>query len=722
MVPREEEQTQELSEAPSEAPEVRAAVGSETVDLGPAGGELPDPTQQGSEPLPERVGRFVVLDKLGEGAFGVVYLAKEGNLGREVAIKFAPASCDADSLARFMAEAQITAQLDHPGVVPVYSLELGSDGTLAYAMKPIQGETLLERIQHGRAIVRDHGVGSREWRRLCNEHLERFARACEAVHFAHSRGVLHRDLKPENVMLGSHHEVYVLDWGLAKVLDREEPPAGGVDPSASPRATQGGHIKGTPLYMSPEQARGEVSELGPEADVYALGMILHELIYLTPARLGTTMVETIRAAERNALCAPPSELDTSDELRAIVAKATASDPRQRYQSADELARELRRVLRDQETLAYPDRGWRRLRRWIVRHPRLVAFLLAGGMAATAAMVSVLQLRQQEAVAEAQVEAELTQRALNDLQSLTSDRAREVAIRFLSYGRLTASLAAATTEIERDGTPGERPFPASAFELEADAPPGSVRSDHYAGRLVNPRATVGLAPPGPKGERDLALLGRLEHRLRACFASPAAPLGERAALEDAIVNHLTPLEWAYVALDRSGALVLFPASSGDWGASYDPRQRPWYREAVQVYRRSGRSLNWSNPYLDIFGQGVVITCTQVVQGEEGEVLGVAALDISVGELSASLLRFPELAGFRRAALLDPRGRVLLTSGGGKPVSPPPPYRHAEAAAAVRAGRSGLFSGRDAVVAWSVLPQLGWAVVVEAERAALLNSFR
>ena len=220
--------------------------------------------------------RYEVLRPHARGGLGLLSVARDCELGREVALKemHADSADDAASRDRFVREAEVTGGLEHPGIVPVYGLGSYADGRPYYAMRFVRGETL----QH--AIKKLHaGEPGYTLRGL----LTRFVAVCNAVAYAHSRGVIHRDLKPANVMLGPYGETLVVDWGLAKVIGRspesKELLEGTLQISGGDGSqTRAGSLLGTPHYMSPAQARGEVDRLGPATDVYSLGVTLYVVL------------------------------------------------------------------------------------------------------------------------------------------------------------------------------------------------------------------------------------------------------------------------------------------------------------------------------------------------------------------------------------------------------------------------------------------------------------
>jgi serine/threonine-protein kinase len=225
--------------------------------------------------------RFRILRPHAKGGLGQVSVALDSELRREVALKEIQDEYadDPQSRARFLREAEVTGGLEHPGVVPVYGLGCYADGRPFYAMRFVKGDSLKEAIgRFHKADVPSRDVGERAlaFRRL----LGRFVEVCNAVAYAHSRGVLHRDLKPGNVMLGPYGETLVVDWGLAKTVGEAASPEGTLRPTAATDSapTQAGSALGTPPFMSPEQAAGRLDQLGAASDVYSLGATLYCLL------------------------------------------------------------------------------------------------------------------------------------------------------------------------------------------------------------------------------------------------------------------------------------------------------------------------------------------------------------------------------------------------------------------------------------------------------------
>ncbi|OAI39250.1 hypothetical protein AYO40_01385 [Planctomycetaceae bacterium SCGC AG-212-D15] len=340
-----------------------------------------DPSPIESSSADEGGPRYTVLRLQGEGGIGQVWLVHDADLGRDVALKELRAERVRNPAlaSRFLREARITAQLQHPGIVPVYDLAPGrveADGTCSeppfYTMRFVQGRTLsvaATAYHEKRAAGMTNPL---EQTALLNA----FVRVCDTVAYAHSRGVIHRDLKSENVALGDFGEVMVLDWGFAKVVDGPDEDAGlAAEPMshASANHTVAGQVMGTPAYMAPEQAAGDMVDR--RTDVYGLGAILYEILTGRPPFVGADNEEVLRRV-RSEEPVPPRKVcsHVPRALAAVCCRALARDPQARYASATDLGREVERWLADQPVLAYREPATGRLQRWARRHKPAVAAL------------------------------------------------------------------------------------------------------------------------------------------------------------------------------------------------------------------------------------------------------------------------------------------------------------------------------------------------------------
>jgi serine/threonine-protein kinase len=302
------------------------------------GSAAPAPVDPNVASLDGAADRYQLHRELGRGSMGEVHLCRDAWIGREVAMKvLLPAHRpDPQLRARFLREACVQGQLEHPSIVPVYDVGVDATGAMYFTMKRLRGKTLGEILRGLREKSAEIGKQF-PLRRL----LAAFASVCLTMDFAHTRGVLHRDLKPSNVMLGDFGEVYVLDWGLAKLKELSEHDADLAvrDPSSDEIHTAAGRILGTFGYMAPEQALGKIAELDARSDVYALGAVLFEILTLMTLHPKTSWNAMLHSTLKGA-SARPSErapaLDVPPELEAICVKSTKVEPRERYQTAREL--------------------------------------------------------------------------------------------------------------------------------------------------------------------------------------------------------------------------------------------------------------------------------------------------------------------------------------------------------------------------------------------------
>lgn len=336
------------------SPEVRQALASiDDADVRRSLAPEGEATPQTIDLSAPRMGERYQLDRLhAAGGIGEIWLARDNDLDRDVALKRLRASKSGSNIARmrFLREARLTGRLDHPGVVPVYEVCLDrKTGLPYYTMRFLKGRSLTEAVKQYHTRREAGGANTRELITLLNA----FVIVCNTVAYAHSKGIIHRDLKSDNVLLGDFGEVVVVDWGLAKEVERDGTALRGIEidsaalESSDPVTTIAGHILGTPAYMAPEQASGRVDLIGPATDVYGLCAILYEILCGRPPFLGSNLSDLLRRV-REEPSIPPSEVvpEVPEPLEEICLRGLSKSPARRQRSADELARSVQRWLGD----------------------------------------------------------------------------------------------------------------------------------------------------------------------------------------------------------------------------------------------------------------------------------------------------------------------------------------------------------------------------------------
>jgi serine/threonine protein kinase len=640
--------------------------------------------------------RFEVAQLLGEGGMGRVLVAHDRGLGRSVALKQLRETMQGnpDALRRFVLEAQVGAQLEHPNIVPLYSFERSGEGQPAFAMRLVEGKTMASMTWDARLAPPEarspRGVFS------LKERVSTLLGVCDAIHFAHERGVVHRDLKPENVMLGAYREVYVMDWGLAKVVGAPASAVAPGAPAASPAApadlppthqpgeppglaptfrpataeaphvdfapgdtlpsspkvdgdhtssaTRLGQVMGTLQYMAPEQAQGRTAEVGPAADQFSLGLMLLELGTLSMTR--ATDVNLAFGQAREGFTGPTAPKDSDGQplppaMVAIVRRATQLDAGARYPSVAALADDLRRFVRDEPVSVYAEGPARRAIRLAARHPALsVGAVAAVLLTAASALIVSLAAREQE--------AERHARAMEGLRTVlvaVSERVHFVDARLSTVAARVQAVAGAAIELEEQAVAGPPPGVPSPDDLVPNPRYGTKVS--FARALSWWPGQAGGTPP-PTGAGRLGLL----HRWLRLTVVESLPSAEAAALPPAQELSLTAghalLLRAFVGFD-DGRFSQYPAR--EVPDDYDPRERAWFQQA-----RREKRLRWTPPLVDMSRATLRLQAVQPLWSN-GRYLGAAGCDVRVSELAKTLAL--ALPGFRRASLVTPDGRVTVS---------------------------------------------------------------
>jgi serine/threonine protein kinase len=349
--------------------------------------------------------RYRIEGEIARGSTAAILRARDLDLGREVVIKvlLEPHTSDSEVVGRFVAEAQIAAQLQHPGIAPIHDVGRFAGSQPYFVMKLVKGRTLAD-------ILAERADPLQERPRL----LAVFEMVCQTMAYAHAKGVIHRNLNPANVMVGAFGEVQVMDWGLAKVLGERpraprhgcrgrSPPVegltGGLAPLRSPDVTQAGAVLGTPTYMAPEQARGEFNQLDERSDVFGLGAILCEILTGAPpfrSAGGLDLLEQTRAADLSDAVDRLDRCGADAELVRLAKDCLAAEPAARPADGGAVAKRLAKYLagaQEQLRRAELERAWAQGRTEGERTRRRLAVGLAAAVLAVVALAARTLLAQ-----------------------------------------------------------------------------------------------------------------------------------------------------------------------------------------------------------------------------------------------------------------------------------------------------------------------------------------
>jgi serine/threonine-protein kinase len=661
---------------------------------------------------------FEVLNLLGAGAMGEVHLARDVVLRRKVALKSLLPDMQQNPalLARFMGEMQITAQLDHPHIVPVYAVETGPEG-VRYAMKLIEGRELEHLLQETRARLQDgkpldggHSLESR---------LEIFTKVCDAISYAHERGVIHRDIKPSNVMIGRFGEVYVMDWGIARRMGKPgastdvEGEAGPMSERARTARTRVGSTVGTPIYMSPEQASGNNDDLDGASDQYALGLLLQEIVTLEQAMVGSSIqdvLEKARAGKRRPVVGPKG-VRIPRELVAIIDRCTRLERSQRYPSVAMLAEDVRRFLRNEPVLAEPDTFLFGLGRWVAHNRMLVLGTLFSTFVFGAVALGGLWLYDRAEIAE----KEVRELRLTELQSDGTTRVQALDEQFYAYEKLLTRFAGAAGISAAEGPRAETLFLSSDFDRRDEVL--SLRESRFYGKPVSLEFPVTSLAPGVDRETTTLQGGGPLRTLRVVGkALVFSGLPSAESKLEALLNDGGPIVRVGIALE-SGLRAEYPGMKASTELA-DGRKEILYQRAL-----SSGDVVWGPPEPHD-GGAVHLHCATALRDLEGRAFGVASLEIDAGRPVNVALDTSGAEYVETSLLVERTGRVLAQRSTGDVGPESDVLSLAPVRQAIERGETGYLEttreGRPVLVTYQPLRSLDWYLVTIANIARIERS--
>jgi len=668
--------------------------------------------------------RYLELKTIGKGGMGEVLLAQDTQLKRKVAIKALREEYvkSPDAVGFFVREAVITAQLDHPNIVPLYTVKQPGKHrkSVSFVMKLVKGKNLQDIITRARNEYNQNPKAELEQELRLRSRLEYFLKACEGITYAHNKKVIHRDLKPANIMVGGFGEVYVMDWGIAKVI--KDIPHDEAD------ETKSEGIIGTVSFMSPEQAKG-LPDVGIGSDIFSLGAVLYELVTLKPARIGDSeqKMEWAEKGHLNHISHVAPEIKIDPELKAIISKATEFQPKDRYLSVADLAEDVRCYIRGEEVSALPDNYIRKFWRFMNKHwaKSLIAFLSMLLLFMTVGIGSLIW--KQFALKAAQ----FRENRLTYLQAKVSSQAHKIDLHFLRLEELAINLANNAMYLIQDAPPNSEKFYwIQDFNDPTKSPPDLEYSELYK-RPVSIEYPVTKAAPEINIEDITPVMKRLaplRHHFKKLLLdsrNSLAPVGEEESRRLLTVYGL-PVRWVYIGLEV-GVMYSYPGK-GTYPDDYDPRIRPWY-----ILGKNRSSVAWGNPYRDLQGQGLVLACAAPLYDNRNQFAGVVGMDVTFGDIIRDNLTRRGAVGVIESFLLDDKGRIVVRSSqldaeitGASENSSTldlKPFPVKDVVKAINKGESGLVEIKhekeSRIIVFCEMPSVNWYYVEEIDIKAILK---
>jgi len=599
---------------------------------------------------------YELKDKFSEGTQGIIRTAFDKSLKRYIVVK----SLKGDKSEKhvkmsenlFVSEARIMAQLDHPSIVPLYGLHCGDESKLHLAMKHIHGKNLQQYLLDIIDLYEREGIENFDEKRSIATRIEYLIKICEAVDYAHCKGVIHRDIKSENIMIGNHGEVYVMDWGLGCLM-KPDKSADDKKKKKSGEKTKRRGLVGTPCYIAPELIMG-----GPcsrQSDIFALGMVFFEIITLQRAVGGKKVNEVLKNIINRRYCQFRhrfTKIKLSNDLKAIFEKATSPHVNQRYETAHDMAEDLRLYLMREETVARPDNIVRKCIRSMINHKMITSIVILSILLCFAA-ITIQSLYAQNLLVHKQKERESM---LANFQYDVSQKAADIERIFAHLKSQLANLAfTAGSSLSKPFNIGPPIFNMKYYDQKSTAPLDYVYSPAYDRKVSLYYTAFKLGPGVKPTDPVIRKISEIWSNLIQVFWKSDRTLKDKTTTQvrELMMKRGVTLSWVYVGLEN-GSMICYPGGNIN-KKDFDPRKLTWYKNAVS----QPHTLVWSEPYLDIFSSKSVITCSRCIYSTPDKFQGVAGMDVSLDYIRKQIFRNKQDSGLKEY-LLTKEGKIIISS--------------------------------------------------------------
>ncbi len=590
---------------------------------------------------------FVMQKEIARGGQGIIARAFDKHCSRTVAVKSLHQQLAESDKARklFLTEAQITAQLEHPSIIPIYGIFGDKGNGLHIAMKMVHGKSLQQYLNF---IIKIYDSNSPKYiKKNEAENLKKrlgyFLNVVEAIAYVHHKKIIHKDLKPENIMIGAFGETYVMDWGISEKV---------VTQNIAKKPS------GTLQYMAPEVINGEPYDT--RSDIYLLGLILFEIAFLKPAYKSKTTDEAIKIAKEAIISTPVHRFGchVDNDLRYIIEKALAINPNDRYQTAEQLGKDVRAFLQGDIVSASPYQTMELIFRFIRRNVKLVAILLTIVLAiffgTNFFFISKALNDTREAIERKNLVTTLTNTSLKQ-----ADKFDHVINDYANHIR-TIAMEAATRLENSKNLPQDVAIP-EVFSKFGNTPPNLIFSPAYNNLSLSFDNIVYKFAPNaqPKNlNRTLASIAPMKNDfLRLILYSPSVITKTRRSYLSLLTitqQERPPLFCTYIGF-INGLHISFPFKN-DFPKDYDPRQKLWYTRTAHAGRGN---IVIPDPYIDKGkNHELILTFASPVVDSNGKFYGVAAADILFERCQRLLENYRNTQHISRTMIIDKKGRIIL----------------------------------------------------------------